>query len=276
MPRWQHERFGEALPAPLRRDGLGDVPRHGHPRLPGRLGDELGRRGLGRVHVPGDGDDDDRADGRLDDLPRAWLARQRGDVGLDVRSDLRRRRRAHDRDPHRHRRPDARRAQRDAARHGRRDAAAPAGAQPPPRPAGGGMNVAGRLAGFAVVLALVFAGAAWAGSQLDVHPGGTERPRMGAMDAPQPVRGLAVSEKGLTLELARRTAPQVSPVTLAFRIVDGRRQTVRDFDVEHIKRMHLLLVRRDLTGSQVVPTSESPDGAWSLTVTLPEAGSYRV
>ena len=39
--------------------------------------------------------------------------------------------------------------------------------------AGDGMSVAARLAGFAVVLALVFAGAAFAGSRLDVHPGKT-------------------------------------------------------------------------------------------------------
>jgi hypothetical protein len=140
------------------------------------------------------------------------------------------------------------------------------------------MSVAGKLAGFAVVLALVFAGAALAGSQLDVHPGktATEKPGMGAMDAPQPVRGLAVSEKGLTLELARRTAPQGSPFALAFRIVDGRGQTVRDFDVEHTKRMHFIVVRRDMTGFQHLHPSENADGTWSVPVTLPEAGSYRV
>jgi hypothetical protein len=140
------------------------------------------------------------------------------------------------------------------------------------------MNVAAKLAGFAMVLALVFAGAAFAGSRLDVHPGKTttEKPGMGAMDAPQPVRGLAVSEKGLTLELARRIAPQGSPFALAFRIVDGRGQTVRDFDVEHTKRMHFIVVRRDMTGFQHLHPSESADGTWSLPVTLPEAGSYRV
>jgi len=140
------------------------------------------------------------------------------------------------------------------------------------------MNVASKLAGFAVVLALVFAGAALAGSQLDVHPGktATEKPGMSAMDAPQPVRGLAVSEKGLTLELARRTAPQGNRFALAFRIVDGRGQTVRDFDVEHTKRMHLIVVRRDMTGFQHLHPSENADGTWSLPVTLPEAGTYRV
>ena len=64
------------------------------------------------------------------------------------------------------------------------------------------MNVAGRLAAFALVVALVFAGAAFAGSRLDVHPGKTTtKPSMGEMAAmaPQPVRGLAVSENGLTL-----------------------------------------------------------------------------
>jgi hypothetical protein len=140
------------------------------------------------------------------------------------------------------------------------------------------MSVAAKLAGFAVVLALVFAGAALAGSRLDVHPGktATEQPGMDTMDAPQPVRGLAVSEKGLTLELARRTAPQGSPFTLAFRIVDGRGQTVRDFEVEHTKRMHFIVVRRDMTGFQHLHPTENTDGTWSLPVTLPEAGAYRV
>ena len=140
------------------------------------------------------------------------------------------------------------------------------------------MSVVTKLSGFAVVLALVFAGAALAGSRLDVHPGktATEKPGMGDMDAPRPVRGLAVSENGLTLELARRTAPQGSPFALAFRIVDARGETVRDFDVEHTKRMHLIVVRRDMTGFQHLHPSENADGTWSLPVTLPEAGSYRV
>jgi hypothetical protein len=51
---------------------------------------------------------------------------------------------------------------------------------------------------------------------------------------------------------------------------------VRDFDVEHTKRMHLIVVRRDLTGFQHLHPSENADGTWSLPVTLPEAGTYRV
>ena len=141
------------------------------------------------------------------------------------------------------------------------------------------MNVAGRLGAFALVVALVFAGAAFAGSRLDVHPGkSAPKSGMDAMAAmtPQPVRGLAVSEQGLTLELARRTAPQGEPFALAFRIVDRRGQTVRDFDVEHTKRMHFILVRRDLTSFQHLHPTENADGTWSLPVTLGDAGTYRV
>jgi hypothetical protein len=153
------------------------------------------------------------------------------------------------------------------------------------------MNPLAKLAGFAVVLALVFAAAAFAGSVVDVHPGkpagaNAATPGMGGMaagddghgekTAPQPVRGLAVSDKGLTLALARRTAPRGKPFELAFRIVDRRGRAVRDFDVEHTKRMHLIVVRRDMAGFQHLHPTENPDGTWSTPVTLPEAGSYRV
>src|SRR4051812_40644236 len=154
------------------------------------------------------------------------------------------------------------------------------------RRAGDGMSVVIRLAGFAAVLALAFAGAAFAGSQIDVHPGEqAAKPGTGAMAAgghgketmaAQPVRGLAVTEKGLTLELARNTAPQSEPFDLAFRIVGRNGQTVRDFDVGHTKRMHFIVVRRDMTGFQHLHPTENPDGTWSLPVTLPVAGSYRV
>jgi hypothetical protein len=144
------------------------------------------------------------------------------------------------------------------------------------------MNLASRLAGFAVVLALVFTGAAFAGSRIDVHPGQpAAKPNMNAMHrqdqmAPQPVRGLAVSEKGLTLALASRTARPGKRFDLAFQVVDQRGQAVRDFDVEHTKRMHFIVVRRDMTGFQHLHPTESPDGTWSVPVTLPDAGSYRV
>jgi hypothetical protein len=142
------------------------------------------------------------------------------------------------------------------------------------------MNAITKLAGFALVLALVFGTAAFAGSRIDVHPG-KPKPEagmagMGAEIVRQAVRGLAVSDGGLTLELARTGATRGERFDLAFRIVDRRGQTVRDFDVEHTKRMHFIVVRRDMTGFQHLHPTENADGTWSVPLALPDAGSYRV
>src|SRR5689334_19881288 len=139
-----------------------------------------------------------------------------------------------------------------------------------------------KLAGFAALLAGVFGGAALAGSAVGpLHDPSKPTPAkhgdaMGMSDGAQPVRGLAVSDDGLTLALASRTARPGEPFSLAFRIVDRDGRTVRDFDVEHTKRMHFIVVRRDMTGFQHLHPTEAADGTWSLAVTLPEAGAYRV
>src|SRR3954454_13917329 len=113
------------------------------------------------------------------------------------------------------------------------------------------------------ILPLVFAGAAFAGSRVDVHPGKTEPEIHGDMA----VRGLAVSDRGYTLELGREP--------LSFRIIrDGK--PVRDFDVEHTKRMHVIVVRRDLTGFQHLHPTMRADGTWKVPLTLGGAGVYRV
>ena len=152
------------------------------------------------------------------------------------------------------------------------------------------MSLAARIAGFAAVLALVFGAAALAGSRIDARPGEDARdaaPAIGAMAAdghgaergrraPQTVRGLAVSEGGLTLDLARTTARPGRRTDLVLRIADRAGRTVRAFDVEHTKRMHLVVVRRDMTGFQHLHPTQRPDGAWTVPLTLREAGSYRV
>jgi hypothetical protein len=154
------------------------------------------------------------------------------------------------------------------------------------------MSVATKLGGFALLLALLFGSAAFAGSRIDVRPGKPSAERadgsgMGEMArdaghggdakmAPQPIRGLAISDNGLTLKLERSTAKAGQRFHLAFRIVDRRGQAVRDFDVEHTKRMHFIVVRRDMTGFQHLHPAQSADGTWSIPVTLRDPGSYRV
>jgi hypothetical protein len=63
---------------------------------------------------------------------------------------------------------------------------------------------------------------------------------------------------------------------LRFRIVGDDGAAVRDFDVTHEKRMHLIVVRRDLTGFQHLHPKLGADGTWSTRITLADAGSYRL
>jgi hypothetical protein len=138
-------------------------------------------------------------------------------------------------------------------------------------------GVAARLAGFAAAVAVIAGGAALAGSVVDPHPGraAAKAGDMAGMSG-DAVRGLAVSEDGLTLALARTTARPGQPFELAFRIVDARGRAVRDFDVEHTQRMHLIVVRRDMTGFQHLHPTMRPDGTWAVRTTLRDPGSYRV
>jgi hypothetical protein len=137
-----------------------------------------------------------------------------------------------------------------------------------------------KLGGFAAGLALVGAVAALAGSAADVHPGRPSAARAAMAGhgerTPDPVRGLAVSADGLTLALARTSAPAGERTDLRFRIADRAGRTVRDFDVEHTKRMHLIVVRRDMTGFQHLHPRQDRDGGWSVPVAPRDPGAYRV
>jgi len=89
-------------------------------------------------------------------------------------------------------------------------------------------------------------------------------------------RGLSATAAGLTLELDQAQLPQGEPTRLSFRVREDAGAAVRDFDVEHDKRMHLIVVRRDLSGFQHLHPALSAAGTWSTKLTLATAGSYRV
>jgi hypothetical protein len=139
------------------------------------------------------------------------------------------------------------------------------------------LTVPMKLGVFAAVLAVLFGAATLAGGA--IHPlranvSASSDQMMGA-DA-MGVRGLAVSDDQFTLHLARHSAQPGKRFELAFRITDNRGAIVKDFDVEHTKRMHFIVVRRDMTDFQHVHPVESPDGTWRVPLTLHEPGSYRV
>jgi hypothetical protein len=132
-----------------------------------------------------------------------------------------------------------------------------------------------KLGAFAAALALLFGAAALAGGAVKPLRAAAKASEDMGMDA-MGVRGLAVNDDQFTLRLARRTAQKAKTFELAFRITDKRGSTVKDFDVEHTKRMHFIVVRRDMTDFQHLHPTESRDGTWRVPLTLHEPGSYRV
>ena len=149
------------------------------------------------------------------------------------------------------------------------------------------MSAAARLIAFAALLALAFGAAAFAGDRVGWTPrtgdDGASRAGHGEDDGMASsehgraeAAGLAISEDGLTLALDRTRLQPGRATTLRFRIVGKDGEAVRDFDVEHTKRMHLIVVRRDLSGFQHLHPTQARDGSWSVPLRLDDPGAYRV
>src|SRR3954470_10171642 len=142
------------------------------------------------------------------------------------------------------------------------------------------MSTVSRLPGFALVLSLVFGAAAVAGGAIGPERDGRtpKKPHGGMDDEMAPadeIRGLAVADDGLRLELAATSLPRDRATALRFTVRDGR-GPVRDFEVTHEKRMHLIVVRRDGRGFQHLHPEMNADGTWTAPITLADAGAYRV
>ncbi|MGY1743122.1 MULTISPECIES: hypothetical protein [unclassified Blastococcus] len=106
------------------------------------------------------------------------------------------------------------------------------------------------------------------------HEGGADA--AGGSDAGSAdVGGLAVSASGHTLDLLADTLPAGPATPLAFRVLGPDGAPVRAFDVEHEEDLHLVAVRRDLTGYQHVHPALGPDGTWTVPLDL-SPGSWRV
>jgi hypothetical protein len=160
------------------------------------------------------------------------------------------------------------------------------------------MSAAARMTGFVMVLLLTLGVAALAGEALGPdrdaegeraaghadeagHAGesghaGAEAGAAGSAGATDAVRGLAVADEALKLLLRRTELRPGRPGELRFAIAGGDGRRVRDFEVEHTKRMHLIVVRRDGRGFQHLHPELGADGEWSTPLTLPEPGAYRV
>ncbi len=137
-----------------------------------------------------------------------------------------------------------------------------------------------RVALFVTALAVVF-GTAWgAGRAVEDRVGPVEvatddHAAPGAETATAHVPGgLQVSESGYTLVLPA-TGLEPGRRTLRFVVTGPDGEPVTAYDEKHDKDLHLIAVRRDLSGYQHVHPTMTADGTWTTDVDL-TPGSWRV
>lgn len=140
------------------------------------------------------------------------------------------------------------------------------------------MNAAGKLALYAATLVAVFSASAGVGSAAapiglsNAKPSAEHR---GGMESGDGLPGLATATDDLTLVVGTTTITAGTPTTYTFVVRDDNGPVV-DFELEHTKRMHLIVVRRDFTGFLHLHPTMAADGTWSTTLTLDTGGAYRV
>ena len=139
-------------------------------------------------------------------------------------------------------------------------------------------SVPARLGVFAVALALVFGVAAGVGAAVNPGQPAASCIPAHAGDAMQhePL-GLSVSQDGTAISPTSFGAVVGLRKHLRFRILGPDGAPLRSgYEIEAQRRLHLIVVRRDLTSYQHLHPSMSADGTWRVPVTVPEAGAYRV
>ncbi|EOD64073.1 hypothetical protein [Amycolatopsis vancoresmycina] len=149
------------------------------------------------------------------------------------------------------------------------------------------MNTAAKLSAYGAALALV-AGGAWAGGTAvgpfsgaagvpggeDAGHGDTHSGTVAEAEHPEP-GGLASARGGYTLTPTSATLTPGTNTPFTFRITGPDGHAVTGFDVEHEKRLHLVVVRRDTAEFQHVHPDLAADGTWSVPLSIRDAGSYR-
>ncbi|HET6394252.1 MAG TPA: hypothetical protein VFG13_15600 [Blastococcus sp.] len=152
------------------------------------------------------------------------------------------------------------------------------------------MNTPLKLAGFGLGLAAAFGAALGIGTAVgpvgsvaeaaDEHAMGGE-PSGGHDDAGHEAAaadlpaGLTVSDSGYALDLAERSLPAGPATPVEFRILGPDGEAVTGYEVDHDVDLHLIAVRRDLTGFQHVHPDLGTDGVWRVPLAL-DPGAWRL
>jgi hypothetical protein len=133
-----------------------------------------------------------------------------------------------------------------------------------------------RLGGFAALLALVFGAAAAVGAAVDPgRPSASCAPAHDGMG--HAVLGLGTTQGETRIAPAAFSATAGRREALHFRILgQGGAALTSGFQVEAQRRLHLIAVRRDLTGYQHLHPRMAADGTWSVPLAVAAPGAYRL
>jgi hypothetical protein len=148
------------------------------------------------------------------------------------------------------------------------------------------MTAGVRVAAFGALLVAVFALAALAGRAADpadpaapaAGPGGHGPAAAPAHPAAAATHGhtAAPAAPATTLRIVATgtTLTPGRPARFSFRIAGAGGATLRAFETEQGRRMHLIVVRRDLRRFQHLHPVQDARGRWTVALTLPDAGVY--
>jgi hypothetical protein len=93
------------------------------------------------------------------------------------------------------------------------------------------------------------------------------------------VRGAPFDVRDYRLDF-ETVPPVVEPgqkATLRFGVFHpGTGEPIRNFEVVHERQYHLFVISQDMEHFQHIHPAQQPDGTWSIDVTLPKAGYYKV
>ncbi len=143
-----------------------------------------------------------------------------------------------------------------------------------------------KLGAYALGLVAVFAATFGAGRLVgpDAAPapapaahGGTGHDAAGGpAAAPHLPGGLQVAEDGYRLVPLTATLSTGAPQPFRFRILGPDGAPVTRYTTSHDKDLHLIVVRRDLSGFRHVHPDLAPDGTWSVPLAAAAPGQHRV
>ncbi|GAT70997.1 heavy metal-associated domain-containing secreted protein [Planomonospora sphaerica] len=150
------------------------------------------------------------------------------------------------------------------------------------------MNTPAKLGAYVLGLAVVFGGALGVGNAVGAtgtpptappHPvHGTAAAAPGRSTAAAPASlpgGLQMSDSGYTLTPETTTVPPGETIDFRFTVTGPDGRPLTRYQTQHGKKLHLIVVSRDLGDFQHLHPHEAADGTWSVKLTLPRAGVYR-